>query len=164
MYTTIIEKMMDIQCKFRQIDSRLYLDYGDSFDGLYYYNHYSNLIEPIFMQCKKKINRQIYLNQSAKNGLNIYHNGSFIIINNLEYLIMNCDCVYAYNSSGFLCFLASSMPCILPHNFDKEFVYYKDGYCFKQVSIDEENNLVFQFQKYIKFASQGIDASMRVFS
>jgi len=135
----------------RRIDSRLYLDYGDTFTGIDKYIHYSRLIEPIFMASKKTIPICVYLNQPLQVGLNIYCHG-YYIMSELEDLVMNCDCVYAFDDRQRLVFMAVSGSEIIlqPHNFNRERIYYRDGYCFKQALIDEEDRLVFHFQKFIK--------------
>jgi len=157
MYTKVMEREIynTIQPSVEFFDSRYYLDYGSSYFGLPGHAHYTSLKEPLFLAPANSITfrfRNIPI-QPEKEG--IYFLKPCKSYQNLEFLIQNCDMVFAvYKQSIYFIayrqYFPSSQFNYLYYS-NEERVIYVDNYCIKQAKITNEGQLVFHHSRFAQF-------------
>jgi len=156
-YTKVMEREIynTIQAPVEFFDSRYYLDYGSSYFGLPGHAHYTSLKEPLFLAPSTSITfrfRNIPI-QPEKEGM--YFLKPCKSYQNLEFLIQNCDMVFAvYKQSIYFIAYRQYFPSSqfnYLHYSNEERVIYVDNYCIKQAQITNEGQLVFHHSRFAQF-------------
>lgn len=160
-YTQIIEKM--IQSGSSVVDffnSNYYLEYGSTYIGLQYgaYIHYSSLNEPVFLNKNLSIPMKFFINHRFIHTPGIYLLHSYKFIKKLDILLRGCNIVFCKKNNDiyFLAFDNDAKKIITHflrfayniHN--QENIFFYNDLCVKQAYLNENNEIIFHFQVFIK--------------